>query len=468
MKKGLFSKMVATYTIIIAISFTILATVLSLWFENYYFEQNKNELAEKATLIGDSAVQYMYGDISSYEMNKQLKLIGDYLNVDIWLTDKYGYIYAVSNGKYEKLLGKQILTNDLKELRLKRFIEKKGNYGNVFSVPVHTIEIPIDHGNSFKGTIIMHTSLDNIKEALKNVYKIIWASAILAIVVSSIVIYYFSQKIIIKPLAEINGVARKISKGEADKRVDIKSNDEIGELANSFNIMADSLEKVENNRRLFISNVSHEIRSPITSIKGFIGGMLDGIIPDNKRNYYLSIAYEEIGRLTRLVNDLLDLSAIESGRFTLKVRELDLNEIIRLAVIKFETRIIKKELKVDVCFEQEELCVLSDRDRTIQIITNIIDNALKYVNEGGQIKVTTKSKGKKAYISIFNSGPNIDEEDLNHIWDRFYKADKARSSKVSTGLGLSIVRSILSQLGEDIWVGNKENGVEFTFTLTKN
>ncbi|WP_102399453.1 sensor histidine kinase [Haloimpatiens massiliensis] len=468
MKKGLFSKMVATYTIIIAISFTILATVLSLWFENYYFEQNKNELAEKATLIGDSAVQYMYGDISSYEMNKQLKLIGDYLNVDIWITDKYGYIYAISNEKYKKLLGKQILTNDLKELRLKRFIEKKGNYGNLFPVPVHTIEIPIDYGNSFKGTIIMHTSLDNIKEALKNVYKIIWASAILAIVVSSIVIYYFSQKIIIKPLAEINGVARKISKGEADKRVGIKSNDEIGELANSFNIMADSLEKVENNRRLFISNVSHEIRSPITSIKGFIGGMLDGIIPENKKNYYLSIVYEEIGRLTRLVNDLLDLSAIESGRFTLKIRELNLNEIIRLAVIKFETRIIKKELKVDVCFEQEELYVLADRDRTIQIITNVIDNALKYVNEGGQIKVTTKSKGKKVYISIFNSGPNIDEEDLNHIWDRFYKADKARSSKVSTGLGLPIVRSILSQLGEDIWVENKADGVEFTFTLTKN
>ncbi|WP_138203381.1 sensor histidine kinase [Haloimpatiens lingqiaonensis] len=468
MKKGLFSKMVATYTIIIAISFTILATVLSLWFENYYFEQNKNELAEKAALIGDSAVQYMYGDISYYEMNKQLKLIGDYLKVDIWLTDKYGYVYAVSNEKYKSILGKQILTSDLKELRLKRFIEKKGNYGNLFSVPVHTIEIPIDQGNGFKGTIIMHTSLENIKYALKNVYKIIWASAILAIVVSCIVIYYFSQKIIIKPLAQINCVARKISKGEVDKRVDIKSNDEIGELANSFNIMADSLEKVENNRRLFISNVSHEIRSPITSIKGFIGGMLDGIIPEDKKNYYLSIAYEEIGRLTRLVNDLLDLSAIESGRFSLKVRELNLNEIIRLAVIKFETRIRNKGLKVDVCFEQEELYVLSDRDRTIQIITNIIDNALKYVNEGGQIKITTKSKGKKAYISVFNSGPNINDEDLNHIWDRFYKADKARSSKISTGLGLSIVRSILSQLGEDIWVKNKENGVEFTFTLTKN
>lgn len=468
MKKGLFSKMVATYTIIIAISFTILATVLSLWFENYYFEQNKNELAEKAELISDSAIQYMYGDISSYEINKQLKLIGDYLNVDIWLTDKYGYVYAVSNEKYKGLEGKQILTSDLKDLRLKRFIEKKGNYGNIFPIPVHTIEIPIKHRDNFKGTIIMHSSLDNIKYALKNVYKIIWMSAILAIVVSSIVIYYFSQKIIIKPLEQINNVARKISKGEVDKRVNVNSNDEIGELANSFNIMADSLEKVENNRRLFISNVSHEIRSPITSIKGFIGGMLDGIIPEGKWNYYLSIVYEETGRLTRLVNDLLDLSAIESGRFTLRIKEINLNEIIRLAVIKFQTRIIKKDLKVDVCFEEEELYVMADRDRTIQIITNVLDNALKYVNEGGEIKVSSKSKGKKVYVTVFNSGPNIDREDLNHIWERFYKADKARTSKISTGLGLPIVRSILSQLGEEIWVENKTDGVEFIFTLTKS
>ncbi|WP_392485997.1 ATP-binding protein [Haloimpatiens sp. FM7315] len=468
MKKGLFSKMVATYTLIIAISFTILATVLSLWFENYYFDENKNRMIEKVELIEDTTVRYMYGDISSYEMNKQLKLMGDYLNADIWLTDKYGYIFAVSNDKYKDLVGKQILTNDLKDLRMKKYIEKKGTYEKIFSLPVHTMEIPINYRGNFKGTIILHSSLEKTKDALKNVYKIIWMSAVLAIIVSSIVIYYFSQRIIITPLGQINNVAKKISKGEVDKRVKIKSNDEIGELADSFNTMADSLEKVENHRRMFISNVSHEIRSPITSIKGFIGGMLDGVIPESKQNYYLSVTYEEIQRLTRLVNDLLDLSAIESGRFTMKIQAINLNEIIRLTVIKFETRIVKKSLKVDVCFEKEDSFVKGDRDRLIQIVTNLLDNALKYVNEGGEIKITTRSKGKKEYITIFNSGPNIKEEDLKHIWDRFYKADRARSSKISTGLGLPIVRSILTQLKEDICIENKPEGVAFTFTLTKS
>ncbi|MFD3155536.1 ATP-binding protein [Haloimpatiens sp. FM7330] len=467
-KKGLFSKMVATYTIIIAISFSILATVLSLWFENYYFGQKRNELMAKAKLIGTSAIQYMYGDISTFEINKQLELIGDYLNVDIWLSDKYGYIYAVSNNKYRNIEGKQILADDLGKLRQKKIVEKRGTYENIFSQPVHTLEIPITYRDNFKGTIIMHMSLEGIDEALKSVYRIIWISAVLAIIISSIVIYYFSQRIIIKPLSKINTVAEKISKGEVDKRVHIKSNDEIGELANSFNSMANSLEKVDKNRRLFISNVSHEIRSPITSIKGFIGGILDGIIPAEKQTNYLSIAYEEIQRLTRLVNDLLDLSAIESGRFTMKVQQLNLNEIMRLVVIKFETKIRNKNLKVDVCFEKEEDYVIADRDRLIQIITNILDNAIKYVNDGGKINISTKTKGKKSYVTIFNSGPAIEEEDLKHVWDRFYKADKARSSKISTGLGLSIVRSLLTQLGEDIWVENRDKGVAFTFTLTRS
>jgi signal transduction histidine kinase len=232
--------------------------------------------------------------------------------------------------------------------------------------------------------------------------------------------------------------------------------------------MADSLEEVEKNRRDFISNVSHEIRSPITSIKGFIGGILDGVIPKEKENYYLSVAYEEIQRLTRLVNDLLDLSAIEAGQFKLRIEEIDINEIIRICVIKFETKIKEKKLKVDVLMNEDRLYVAADRDRLTQVVTNLIDNAIKYGAEEGNVKISTRSKGDKALISVFNNGPSIHEEDLKHIWNRFYKADKSRTSKMSTGLGLSIVRSILTQLGEDIWVENKENqGVTFTFTLKK-
>ncbi|MBA5851969.1 HAMP domain-containing protein [Clostridium sp. cel8] len=470
MKKSLFSKFVIAFTAIIVVSFVITFAFISYWFENYYFNQRKSELIRESKFIKERTIEYLMGDITSEDINNTITYIGNYLSADIWLVDNYGYVYSVSKSNHEDLTDAsiQIVTSDLDELRNGKTVDKTGTYLGVFNSPVHTFEIPIFFNGVFKGAIMMHTSISELKAALKRVYEIIWISAVFAIIVSCIVIYYLSQKMIIKPLEKINYVADKISKGEVENRVYIDSKDEIGVLAKSFNSMADSLQQVEKNRREFISNVSHEIRSPITSIKGFIGGMLDGVIPPEKQNYYLSLTYSEIQRLTRLVNDLLDLSAIESGQLKLRIDEIDINEIVRLCVIKFEQKINDKKLKVDVLMEDDKLYVAADKDRITQVITNLIDNAIKYVPIGGNVKVKTKTKGSKAIISVFNDGVGIGEEDLKHIWDRFYKVDKSRTSKVSTGLGLPIVRSILTQLGEDIWVKNIESGgVEFAFTLKR-
>lgn len=233
--------------------------------------------------------------------------------------------------------------------------------------------------------------------------------------------------------------------------------------------MAESLEKVDNVRREFISNVSHELRSPITSIKGFITGIIDGVIPKDKENYYLNIVNDEVSRLSRLVNDLLDISTMESGKFKLKVAKLDINEIITLCTLNLEGKINEKKIRVEVIFNDSHEYCIGDRDRIIQVVTNLLENAIKYGDEGGRIKVETHAKGDFVYVSIFNSGPNIPKEDVNKIWERFYKMDKARTSKISTGLGLSIVRLILSQHNQDIWVNNIEGkGVKFTFTLKRS
>ncbi|KOA18783.1 alkaline phosphatase synthesis sensor protein PhoR [Clostridium homopropionicum DSM 5847] len=467
-KKGLFSKMMATFTLIISISFIILAAFLSLWFEGYFFEQRKVQVIAESQLVANAAIQYLYGVSPISKTNEIIEYVSKYSSTDILLFDRYGYVYAVSNADHKKYIGTQLLTNDLEKLRQGEVIEKKNNYDSVFNMSVHSYEIPISYRGLFQGSIVMNTPLSEIREPLKRVYQIIWMSAVLAIICSSIIVYYFSQRIIIKPLAKINGVARKISRGEVGKRVDIESNDEIGELAKSFNSMADSLQEVENNRRDFISNVSHELRSPITSIKGFIGGILDGVIPKEKVEYYLSITYEEIQRLTRLINDLLDLSAIEAGKFTLNIKEHDINEIIRISIIKFETVIKKKKINVDIWLEDKAINVFADRDKIVQVLTNLVDNATKYVEEGGKIEIRTKLKGPKVFVSVYNDGPNISDEDAKHIWERFYKSDKSRTSKASTGLGLAIVRRILTQHGEDIWFENKENrGVIFTFTLKR-
>lgn len=469
MRRGLYSKMVATLTLIIAISFIVIATILSFWFEGYYFEQKKKQLVNAAAIIETYAIARFDNNITSDRFSDLLNETSKYFNTDILLIDNYGYVYEVSSDKMKDLKYRQILTKELEELRLNRVIEKSGAYKSTFGEPVHTYIVPIRSNGMFKGAIMMNTNINEIREPLRKVYEIIWLCAIFAIFISSFIIYHLSQKIIVRPLAQINYVAGKIAKGEVDKRVHVEdADDEIGELAQSFNSMADALEEVEKNRREFISNVSHEVRSPITSIKGFIGGILDGVIPRDKEDYYLHIAYDEIQRLTRLVNDLLDLSAIEAGRFSMRIEELNINEIIRLTVLNFEPKINEKRLNVDVCFKEDSLYVAADRDRIIQVVTNLVDNAIKYVSDGGTVKVCTRAKGDKAYVSVFNDGPAIPKEDVKRIWDRFYKADKSRTSKMSTGLGLPIVRNILSQLGEDIWLDNKEGeGVTFTFTLKR-
>ena len=161
------------------------------------------------------------------------------------------------------------------------------------------------------------------------------------------------------------------------------------------------------------------------------------------------------------------MSAIDAGQLTLNISNIDINELIRRTVIKFETKIRERKIKVDVCFSQDNLYVIGDPDRINQVITNLVDNAIKYVLDEGIIKIAVKTKGEKAYISIYNDCKPLLEEDLKHVWDRFYKSDKSRTVKVSTGLGLPIVRSILTEHGEDIWVKNCNEGIEFVFSLKR-
>ena len=406
--------------------------------------------------------------VSLSKLREQMELISDSMEEDMLFVNKIGLVHIVSNEKYNELLYRNFISEDYEELSSGKRVEKTISNSENFSEKMYVYIVPIIENQEFRGAMVTFTPIENIEKPIKSIVFFMWISAIVMIGATAYIMYRSTTRMIVRPLAEINSAAQKIAKGEVERRAKLNTGDEIGELAKSFNTMADSLEKVENDRRNFISNVSHELRTPITSIKGFIGGVLDGVIPKEKEKDYLSIAYEEIQRLARLVNDLLDLSVFDAGKFKLDISQVDINEIIRLCVIKAEARINKKELSVDVTLQDEHLYVYADRDRIIQVVTNLLDNAIKYVNDKGKIKVVTKTKGDKVLVSIYNSGPRIPEEDRKHIWDRFYKSDKSRTSKVSTGLGLPIVRNILTQLGEDIWVesGEKE-GVTFYFTLRK-
>ena len=198
-----------------------------------------------------------------------------------------------------------------------------------------------------------------------------------------------------------------------------------------------------------------------------MSGILDGIISPKDHIEKLTIVYDEVKRLSRLVNDLLDLTAIESGKFTLRPRVIELNSLIKYTVKNFEQEIEQNDIVMEVFFEQNSINVVADEDRLVQVLNNLIANAIKYCDNKKRINISTKIKNNKAVVNIFNTAKLLSEDEFNNIWVRFYKNDKSRTRRGSTGLGLSIVRNIISQFREDIWVENrtKEQGVIFIFTL---
>jgi signal transduction histidine kinase len=232
--------------------------------------------------------------------------------------------------------------------------------------------------------------------------------------------------------------------------------------------MAVELNKLEELRRTFISNLSHDIRSPLTSIKGFLQAILDGTIPREKQDKYLNIVLKETERLTKMTNDILDLSKMEGGQLELSKTEFSINNLLVNEIEKHETRLIEKNINVEFHLTEGNDLVYADIEQITRVVYNLIDNAIKFVEYGGKISLGTKIKKNKIFISIKNTGEVIDDENLRYIWHRFHKLDKSRGEdKGGSGLGLSIVKAIIKNHGEDIEAkSNKEEGTVFTFTLT--
>lgn len=468
-KKSIAYKLIITFTAITGVVLVLIGMILSVWFNNDYITERTNILNKQLNLIEHATIAYLnQNSETSYEELKSIMgMIETATGMKSIIVDNQDYVYAVSNEKFSdyKYTKLNISKEDIKSKEDNKY--QRFTFYDDEGTELEAYVKEVSYNGNFSGSILMVGSSKYI-EAPSRIYVIIWLSIIFALILSSIVMYYFAGKILVIPLEEINNAAKRLARGDVANRVNIKSNDEIGELGESFNIMASSLEEVDLQRRDFISNVSHELRSPITSIKGFISGILDGVIPKDKENYYLNVVNDEVGRLSRLVNELLDISSMESGKFKLNKVKLDINEIITLCILNLESKIKSKMINVEVVFYDKYEYAIGDRDRLIQVVTNLIENAIKYGYENGEIKIDTYTKGDKVYASIFNSGPVLSKEELANMWDRFYKSDKSRTNKISTGLGLPIVRLIMTQHGQDVWAKNIDNkGVNFTFTLEK-
>lgn len=464
-RHSIVNRILVYFLSVITIVFILCSLLISIFYKNSLISSIMNNLEKQADIISNFILSYM--DNSSTEYGKYLAdyihEVSDTFGVDIILSDSLDYVYLVSNNVHKSLLGKQI---DTYESRSQGVI-KSNLYDSDLQLKVYKISKPLYNSNIYKGSITLILNESFVRDKMRSVNLIIFFIVSFLIVIVGLIYYLISKRVLVKPIEVINNTAKKFALGEVYNRVSIDSRDEIGELSNSFNYMADSLEKIDSNRREFLSNVSHELRTPLTTIIGFLSGILDGIIPPKNHIEKLTIVYGEVKRLSRLVNDLLDLTAIESGKFTLRPKIIELNSLIKYTVQNFEQEIHQNNILMEVFFEVNNIKVIADEDRLVQVLNNLIANAIKYCDEKKRINISTKIKNNKAVVSIFNTAKLLSEDEFNNIWIRFYKNDKSRTGKESTGLGLSIVRSIISQFREEIWVENraKEDGVSFIFTL---
>ncbi len=324
----------------------------------------------------------------------------------------------------------------------------------------------LSYSDTKQAAVFLHISMDDISTPVSGMYRIVLLAMLALTIVASLVIGVMSNNIIY-PVNQMKNAAKAITNGDFSKEVNISTNDEIGDLAQSFNKMAHELQEVDKLRSDFIANISHDFRSPLTSIKGFLEAMLDGTVPQEDYAKYMQIVLDETNRLTKMTNNILDLTKMENGQEELHRSNFDINEMIVKLAIGFEQRIEDKKLKMDFQFLQEKLYVNADLDKIQRVVYNLIDNAIKFTDEGDSITIETSIVGKKAYIAVEDTGRGIDEESLPHVFERFHKADKSRGyDKKGTGLGLAIVKQIMLNHQEDIQVTSKEGqGTKFTFTL---
>lgn len=469
--RTLFSRMLATYlAVTLGLILLVGVTVVALFQGQIRYEMDEKLTRELGAVVA-LQTQLRAGEVDPYAAETELRVIARQSDglLEVFGGDGSHTTYS-ADGKWAVVTHRSLSET---EKAMLFGVAKQETRLNWFekALPFPTISrAALVHANGIASdAIVLHLDYSISQRTLASVWMEIALVALVGILFCVIAVYYTTSRMI-RPFMEINAIVQRYSKGDFNLRIPITGADEAMQLARSFNAMADQLRDLEATRRDFVSNVSHELRSPLTSMRGFLEAMQDGTIGPEEYEKYIDVVLSETRRMTAMVNDLLDLARIESGKTAIRLEIFDINELIRRTLITFEARIYDRDMEVDVKFAQEQYYVEADSAQISQVLRNIIDNAIKYSPEHSKLRIATYALRKEVYVSIQDSGQGIPEEDVPHVFDRFYKVEKAHTptKQSGTGLGLSIVKRIIDQHGQSITLKSvRGRGSNFTFTLKR-
>lgn len=472
MRKSIFSKIFFTQITVTLIVLLLVIPAIFVMIGEFFVSNNKEAILQDASRVASltSQVADVQGNEATWQFFRSGIEFAGGQSIIIVANAEGKVIASPKNlsGVNLQKINKNFIKTALEGNSVVQLYQK----GSVFSeqtlvaiVPVQKYDIRAKEAR-YLGAAIALKPMPQVRHIQNRLVAIIFAAQIIAWIIAFVVSFVLTRQII-KPLKRMRTAAKSIAAGNFNERIPITSADEVGQLAQSFNSMTEALSELENMRSSFISDVSHELRTPMTTIGGFVEGVLDGTIPEKDRNKYLSTVLEEIKRLGRLVNDLLETSRLEQGKVKIEKSNIDMNRLVAEAMFEYEQPLTEKGINVNLNLEGEECIAYADKDSIKRVLINLIDNAIKFTPEYGDISVATSHKDKKVCVSIKNSGEGIPKEDLRHIWERFYKTDKSRSNdKKGVGLGLHIVKTLITQHGGEIFA-ESETGkfAKFTFML---
>ena len=417
--------------------------------------------------------QYLYSGLELADLNLSmwLAMISSVSGFDLIVTDDGGVVSACSD-RDMRYIGETVPGSVLASAVSDSNSTALSNLGEIYpeirQVAGTPLVITIDGAVYVSGYLFISSDLASFRGEWQQ-FSSVFTLIALNVMALTFVISFVATKKQAEPLNEMSGAARRFARGDFSARVeDTGRYDEIGQLAQAFNAMADSLESAETLRRDFIANLSHELKTPMTVIDGFAEGILDGTIPSGEAARYLNVISSETRRLSRLVASMLDMSKLQSADpSSILKNSFDITEVVRLAILSLEGKIEEKGLDVEVELPEESVMTRGDMDSITQVVYNLVDNAIKFSIAGGLIRIELWKESDLAYVSVENRGETIQADEMPHIFDRFHKADKSRSvDREGVGLGLYIVKTILDNHNEDIFVTSVDGVTKFIFTLS--
>ena len=447
--KSSYSRNFSTIATILLLALTALGTAFQVLVKDFLADKTISELSQDATVIANLASAYSFdGSLSSREFLLNLDIISQVSGADVVICDAEGHIQLCSDA----LLGCEHQGMRFDQNFVSNVIRTGGDTATgvitgLYPDHRYVVSSPIPGENGATGIVIVSTPSSFANQIMNRISNIFLTTAIFVVLVAVLAVSIFARRES-RPLRTMAKAAYAFGHGNlaARVRVDDTGSEEMEELAIAFNNMASSLQKSEYQRQEFVANVSHELKTPMTTISGYVDGILDGTIPPERQTYYLQIVSDETKRLSRLVRSMLDISQLQNQDIPEdKKMHFDLEESMGQVLITFEKKITDKQLEVEVDMPEHPVYTMANKDYVTQVIYNLLDNAVKFCPQGGVLGLRIREGGNKAYISISNEGDTIPPEELPLVFDRFHTLDKSRSqNRDGWGLGLYIVKTIVS------------------------